>query len=379
MMEKPKQQIKSSKTKSAFQIMICGVFAAFVATILGLFGPILVNNVGKRTVQDFAEVPYGFTTSLPFIISGIVCGWFLGSIVIRFTEKFGKRWDKTDDSEKITWFVGGMLGFIVATFFITFLNQFPFEKWVVALFVFGIAILFSTFTIYALHSMRESLPWYRGKIRARRTGMKILDTNVIIDGRVYDVARSGFVEGNVYVPQFVLEELQYIADSHDGLRRQRGRRGLDILKLMQSEFEIEVGIHDHLAPEQGDGVDSRLVRLAIALGADLVTNDHNLNRVASLQDVKVLNINDLALSLRPNVLPQEHMEINIVREGNQIGQGVGYLEDGTMVIIENGRAHIGETLDVMVTQVIQTERGKLIFAEVEDIDPNKPRTTSRKH
>ncbi len=378
-MEKPKQQIKSSKTKSAFQIMICGVFAAFVATILGLFGPILVNNVGKRTVQDFAEVPYGFTTSLPFIISGIVCGWFLGSIVIRFTEKFGKRWDKTDDSEKITWFVGGMLGFIVATFFITFLNQFPFEKWVVALFVFGIAILFSTFTIYALHSMRESLPWYRGKIRARRTGMKILDTNVIIDGRVYDVARSGFVEGNVYVPQFVLEELQYIADSHDGLRRQRGRRGLDILKLMQSEFEIEVGIHDHLAPEQGDGVDSRLVRLAIALGADLVTNDHNLNRVASLQDVKVLNINDLALSLRPNVLPQEHMEINIVREGNQIGQGVGYLEDGTMVIIENGRAHIGETLDVMVTQVIQTERGKLIFAEVEDIDPNRPRTTPRKH
>jgi uncharacterized protein YacL len=378
-MEKPKQQIKSSKTKSVFQIIICGVFAAFVATILGLFGPILVNNVGKRTVQDFAEVPYGFTTSLPFIISGIVCGWFLGSIVIRFTEKFGKRWDKTDDSEKITWFVGGMLGFIVATFFITFLNQFPFEKWVVALFVFGIAILFSTFTIYALHSMRESLPWYRGKIRARRTGMKILDTNVIIDGRVYDVARSGFVEGNVYLPQFVLEELQYIADSHDNLRRQRGRRGLDILKLMQSEFEIEVGIHDHLAPEQGDGVDSRLVRLAIALGADLVTNDHNLNRVASLQDVKVLNINDLALSLRPNVLPQEHMEINIVREGNQVGQGVGYLEDGTMVIIENGRAHIGETLDVMVTQVIQTERGKLIFAEVEDNDPNKPRTTPRKH
>jgi len=378
-MEKPKQQIKSSKTKSAFQIMICGVFAAFVATILGLFGPILVNNVGKRTVQDFVEVPYGFTTSLPFIISGFVCGWFLGSIVIRFTEKFGKRWDKTDDSEKITWFVGGMLGFIVATFFITFLNQFPFEKWVVALFVFGIAVLFSTFTIYALHSMRESLPWYRGKIRARRTGMKILDTNVIIDGRVYDVARSGFVEGNVYVPQFVLEELQYIADSHDGLRRQRGRRGLDILKLMQSEFDIEVGIHDHLAPEQGDGVDSRLVRLAIALGADLVTNDHNLNRVASLQDVKVLNINDLALSLRPNVLPQEHMEINIVREGNQIGQGVGYLEDGTMVIIENGRAHIGETLDVMVTQVIQTERGKLIFAEVEDTEPHKPRTPPRKH
>ena len=378
-MEKPKQSRKSSKTKSAFQILICGVFAAFIATVLGLFGPIAVNNLGKRFVPDFVEVPSGFTTSLPFTISGIVCGWFIGSLLIRFTERFGNRWDRTDDSEKITWFVGGILGFIVATFFITFLNQFPLTKSVVALLVFGIAILFSTFTIYALHSMRESLPWYRGKIRARRTGLKILDTNVIIDGRVYDVARSGFIEGHVYVPQFVLEELQYIADSHDGLRRQRGRRGLDILKLMQTEFEIEVGIHDRLAPEQGDGVDSRLVRLAIALGGDLVTNDHNLNRVASLQDVKVLNINDLALSLRPNVLPQEHMEISIVREGNQIGQGVGYLEDGTMVIIENGRAHIGETHDVMVTQVIQTERGKLIFAEIETDEPPKSKIYPRKN
>ena len=381
MMEKPKQLTKSSKAKSAFQIIICGVFAAFTATVLGLFGPILVNELGKRFVADFVASQPGVGASLPFVISGIVCGWFLGSILIRATEKFGNRWDRTDDSEKITWFVGGMLGFIVATFFITFFNQFNFSKAVMALSVLGIAILFSTFTIYALHSMKESLPWYRGKIRARRTGLKILDTNVIIDGRVYDVARSGFIEGNVYVPQFVLEELQYIADSHDGLRRQRGRRGLDILKLMQSEFEIEVGIHDRLAPEQGDGVDARLVRLAIALGADLVTNDHNLNRVATLQDVRVLNINDLALSLRPNVLPQEHMEINIVREGNQIGQGVGYLEDGTMVIIENGRNHIGETLDVMVTQVIQTERGKLIFAEVEGEMPETPkgRTNIRKH
>jgi uncharacterized protein YacL len=211
--------------------------------------------------------------------------------------------------------------------------------------------------------------------------IKILDTNVIIDGRVYDVARVGFVEGQIYVPQFVLEELQYIADSHDSLRRQRGRRGLDILKLMQTEFNIEVGVHDRLAPDQGDGVDSRLVRLATALGGDLVTNDHNLNRVATLQDVRVLNINDLALSLRPNVLPQEHLDLNIVREGNQIGQGIGYLEDGTMVIVENGRAHIGETLEVMVTQVIQTERGKLIFAEVEgepvDGRARKPRRSAR--
>jgi uncharacterized protein YacL len=228
--------------------------------------------------------------------------------------------------------------------------------------------------------MKETLPWYRGKVKAKRTGMKILDTNVIIDGRVYDVAQSGFIEGQIYVPQFVLEELQYIADSHDPLRRQRGKRGLDILKLMQSEFNIEVGVHDRLAPEQSDGVDSRLVRLATAVGGDLVTNDHNLNRVATLQNVRVLNINDLALSLRPNVLPQESLILPIVREGNQHGQGVGYLEDGTMVIVENGREHIGETREVMVTQVIQTERGKLIFAEVEgpEVDNTHRRKSPKK-
>ena len=372
-MEKPKQTIKSSKTKSVFQIVIAGLFALFGATVLGMFGPIWVIEISRRFIPDYVPSTSQFWSTVPLVVAGFFAGWFLGTILIRMTEKFGDRWDRTDDSEKITWFVGVMIGMLVATFFITFISQFPIGKPTVALLVLGIAILFSTFTIYALHSMRESLPWYRGKVRARRTGLKILDTNVIIDGRVYDVARAGFIEGSVYVPQFVLEELQYIADSHDGLRRQRGRRGLDILKLMQTEFEIEVGIHDRLAPEQGDGVDARLVRLAIALGGDLVTNDHNLNRVATLQEVRVLNINDLALSLRPNVLPQEHMEINIVREGNQSGQGVGYLEDGTMVIIENGRRHIGETLDVIVTQVIQTERGKLIFAEVEDDEtPRKP-------
>jgi uncharacterized protein YacL len=292
----------------------------------------------------------------------------------------GQKWEKTDDSEKVTMFVGTVLGFVVATFFISLLNSFSLAKQVVALYVLGIGVLFTAFTIYALHTMKETLPWYRGKVKAKRTGMKILDTNVIIDGRVYDVAQSGFIEGQIYVPQFVLEELQYIADSHDPLRRQRGKRGLDILKLMQSEFNIEVGVHDRLAPEQSDGVDSRLVRLATAVGGDLVTNDHNLNRVATLQNVRVLNINDLALSLRPNVLPQESLILSIVREGNQHGQGVGYLEDGTMVIVENGREHIGETREVMVTQVIQTERGKLIFAEVEgpEVDNTHRRKSPKK-
>jgi uncharacterized protein YacL len=173
------------------------------------------------------------------------------------------------------------------------------------------------------------------------------------------------LEGDLYVPGFVLEELQYIADSHDPLRRQRGRRGLDVLKQLQADFPMEIRVHDKLAPDLADGVDARLVRLAKILGADIVTNDWNLNRVAGLQEIKVMNINDLALALRPNVLPQEMLTISMIREGSQPGQGVGYLDDGTMVVVANGFKHIGETLEVLVTQVIQTERGKMIFAEVE--------------
>jgi uncharacterized protein YacL len=216
--------------------------------------------------------------------------------------------------------------------------------------------------------MEEVLPWTKAGVRHRRSGIKLLDTNVIIDGRIYDVAKTGFLAGEMYVPGFVLDELQYIADSHDALRRQRGRRGLEVLRHMQSEFQMEVRIHDKLAPELGDGVDARLVRLAKSIGADIVTNDFNLRRVAELQDVHVLSLNDLALALRPNVLPQEKFDLLIIREGNQLGQGVGYLEDGTMVVVENGKNHVAETVSVVVTQVIQTERGKMIFGEVDTED-----------
>jgi uncharacterized protein YacL len=244
--------------------------------------------------------------------------------------------------------------------------------------ILAVTLGFVSVSIYALQSMEEILPWSRNRGKARRTGIKILDTNVIIDGRIYDVARAGFMEGEVYVPGFVLDELQYIADDHNGLRRQRGRRGLEVLKHLQAEFPLQVRIYDKFAPDPSEPVDARLVRLAKAIGADIVTNDFNLNRVAALQDVKVLNLNDLALALRPNVLPQESLNLTIIREGNQPGQGIGYLEDGTMVVVENGRQAIGETVEVLVTQVIQTERGKLIFGEIRednsiDFQMRKPR------
>ncbi|MFO0044557.1 MAG: PIN/TRAM domain-containing protein, partial [Armatimonadota bacterium] len=376
----PKKKPNQQQTTSLFQWAMLVVFSIFTTIPFVIFGPDVVNAIGKKIYDGYQPLPNTPANLIPLVLAGIIVGWFLSTLLIRIGTLLGKKWEKTDDSEKVTMFVGTVLGFVVATFFISLLSSFNLAKQVVALYVLGIGVLFTAFTIYALHTMKETLPWYRGKVKAKRTGMKILDTNVIIDGRVYDVAQSGFIEGQIYVPQFVLEELQYIADSHDPLRRQRGKRGLDILKLMQSEFNIEVGVHDRLAPEQSDGVDSRLVRLATAVGGDLVTNDHNLNRVATLQNVRVLNINDLALSLRPNVLPQESLILSIVREGNQHGQGVGYLEDGTMVIVENGREHIGETREVMVTQVIQTERGKLIFAEVEgpEVDNTHRRKSPKK-
>jgi uncharacterized protein YacL len=375
--KKKAPKVQNTKRRSAFQLLISVIFSIFCALLALEYGEALVRNIAGSVFAKSFPDPVNDVKTAPLVpalvAGGLIMGWFFATFLMRTVERLGQKWEKSEDSEKITSVVGIALGFIVATFFIGFLNALPILKPVVIGLVVGIGVLFTAISIYAMHTMKESLPWYRGKIRAKRTGIKILDTNVIIDGRVYDVAKTGFVEGVIYVPQFVLEELQYIADSHDALRRQRGKRGLDILKIMQGEFNIEVGIHDRLAPEQGDGVDSRLVRLATALGGDLVTNDHNLNRVATLQDVRVLNINDLALSLRPNVLPQEHLNLTIVREGNQAGQGVGYLDDGTMVIVENGRNHLNETHNVLVTQVIQTERGKLIFGEIEGEPVESPR------
>src|SRR5262249_21010627 len=151
------------------------------------------------------------------------------------------------------------------------------------LLVLALVIGLSAASLYVLRSMEDILPWQRGRKPGRKSGIKVLDTNVIIDGRVYDVARAGFLGGPLYVRQFVLEELQHIADHHDSLRRQRGRRGLDVLRHLQAETNLEVGTHDRMAPDIGDPVDARLVRLARALGADIVTNDFNLNRVAGLQ------------------------------------------------------------------------------------------------
>lgn len=191
---------------------------------------------------------------------------------------------------------------------------------------------------------------------------KVLDTSVIIDGRIADICKTGFVEGPLIIPGFVLEELRHIADSSDSLKRNRGRRGLDILNMIQRELEIEVQISEMDFPDVAE-VDSKLLKLAQFMNGKVVTNDYNLNKVAEFQGVPVLNINELANAVKPVVLPGEEMFVQVVKDGKESGQGLAYLDDGTMIVVEGGRKYIGKSIDVLVTSVLQTAAGRMIFAK----------------
>ena len=194
---------------------------------------------------------------------------------------------------------------------------------------------------------------------------KILDTSVIIDGRIADVCETGFVDGTLVIPQFVLKELQLVADSADSMKRNRGRRGLDILQKIQKMSGVEVSISDLDFPDVRE-VDLKLIELARALQGKIVTNDFNLNKVAQLRGVDVLNVNELANSLKPVVLPGEVMKVFILKEGKEYNQGVAYLDDGTMVVVDNARRMISKTIDIVVTSVLQTTAGKMIFGRYID-------------
>ena len=213
----------------------------------------------------------------------------------------------------------------------------------------------------------------RGGRRERVGERVLLDTSVIIDGRIADVVRAGFLRGTLVVPRFILAELQFFADSGDGTRRERGRRGLEMLAKMQKESTVSIALDDE--DPIGDGADGKLVALARARHIAIVTNDYGLNRVAELHGVTVLNVNDLAKAVRPVVLPGEEIHVRVIQEGKEAGQGVGYLEDGTMIVVENGARSVGNEVPVTVMRVLQTVGGRMIFAQPrgELPDPRRPR------
>jgi uncharacterized protein YacL len=210
------------------------------------------------------------------------------------------------------------------------------------------------------------IPYVRFRRQDERADAVILDTSAIVDGRVVDIMKSSFVEARLVVPRFVLRELQLIADSSDAIKRQRGRRGLEILRLIQSESRFNLVIHEEDFPDVRD-VDAKLLRLAKVLEARVVTVDFNLNRVAQLQGIKVLNVNELANALRAVVLPGETIDVKPIKEGKEHNQAVAYLEDGTMVVVEDARRLIGQTLRATVTSVLQTQAGRMVFARPETV------------
>jgi uncharacterized protein YacL len=208
------------------------------------------------------------------------------------------------------------------------------------------------------------IPYVRLRRQDQSEETVVLDTSVIIDGRIVDIMKTKFLDGSIVIPKFVLKELQQIADSTDPMKRQRGRRGLDILHILQKEMGQEIKFGEEDFPETNE-VDAKLVKLAKFLEAKILTVDFNLNRVASLQGIKVLNINELSNALKPVVFPGEQMQIKLIKEGKEHNQAVGYLEDGTMVVVEEARRFIGQELRVIVTSVLQTQAGKMIFTKME--------------
>ena len=202
---------------------------------------------------------------------------------------------------------------------------------------------------------------------------KILDTSAIIDGRIRDIIDAGFIEGTIVVPRFILKELQNVADSADVLRRTKGRRGLDILKAMQEDStNVDLEIIDD-DPQDVHDVDGKLLALARQYGAKILTTDYNLNKVAQIEGIGVLNVNDLANALKPAALPDENIEVKIVKEGKEADQGVGYLDDGTMIVVDGGRNYVGRRVSVVVTSVLQTAAGRMIFTKLGQVLPEQTR------
>lgn len=302
------------------------------------------------------------------------CTTYMGMWLARSTSQL----ERISAADKAASVVGIVLGMAIAALLswfalppALFQNQWIIV-WVIRLLIMMICCaLCLTLTLGMKDEMVRAFPSIKAfndhaELEPGRLQGKLVDTNVIIDGRLSAVVSSGFLEGPIYIPGFVLNELQFIADSPDELRRARGRRGLDVLNEVRQQSKVAVSVYDKYDPsiDRLNTVDEKLVALAQSINAAIVTNDFNLNKVAGIRGVTVLNVNELATALKPVVLPGEELTVEIVKEGREDHQGVGYLPDGTMVVVQNGRSHIGESLHVVITSTLQTAQGKMIFADV---------------
>lgn len=269
--------------------------------------------------------------------------------------------------------IGGIIGISLANLLTRsfllpdFLHAYPLAIYIQHSIVFILGLVGILIGVKRIHHVDIKSIRHFFAVNPASKNYKILDTSVIIDGRIADISETGFLEGTLIIPQFILKELQHIADSPDPIKRNRGRRGLEILHKIQKRVDVQVEIHDRDFPKIKE-IDAKLVELGKHLQAKLITNDFNLNKVAELQGVSVLNVNELANALKPVVLPGEVIEVQVLKEGKEYGQGIAYLDDGTMIVIDHARKLIGKSVSVSVTSVLQTTAGRMIFGQLASKD-----------
>lgn len=300
------------------------------------------------------------------MLAGVALGGLLTPwLTIKPIQFLRQRIRKLPAQELFAIIIGLILGLIVAVLLSPILANLPSPFGEILPFV--AALLFAYLGVAVMLMRRRDLfalvgSRFAGETTPAEERPVLLDTSVIIDGRIADIGQTGFIQGTMLVPRFVLNELQHIADSADTLRRNRGRRGLDMLNRLKEESVVPVRITDMDIPEAHD-VDDKLIMLAKNLRCAIVTNDYNMNRVAQLQGVLVLNINELANAVKSVLLPGETIPVKVIQEGKELGQGVGYLDDGTMIVVEGGRPYISQTIPVLVKKVLQKTEGRLVFAQ----------------
>lgn len=338
--------------------------------IVRLLGMILLGVAGWQLGEYLAGTAppeYYLRYVVVLMLAGVALGGLLAPYVtVKPIQLIRRRIRQLPAQELFAIIVGLIMGLIVAALMSPVLANLPspfgdFLPFLAAL-IFGYlgmaVMMMRQGDIFAVLGSRFS-----GEGPTEREDRPVLlDTSVIIDGRIADISQTGFISGTMLVPRFVLNELQHIADSPDALRRNRGRRGLDMLNRLKEESVVPVRITDMDAPEAHE-VDDKLIQLAKTLRCPIVTNDYNMNRVAQLQGVLVLNINELANAVKSALLPGETITVKIIQAGKELGQGVGYLDDGTMIVIEEGRPYIGQTIPVLVKKVLQKTEGRLVFAQ----------------
>ena len=351
-----------------------------ISSIMGIaigyiVGKVLITLGIRQGIKVFVEPLYTGLILLIVILIFAIIFYFLSSFIYKGIIAIIDGFERNIQKLTVTEFLFGTLGLLVGLVFATLIGV-PISRihFVIGPILFilidligalvGIKIfikrkddILNLLTSIKKNGIRDKKNKHNEKICP-----KILDTSVIIDGRIFDICQTGFVEGPLVIPGFVLNELRHISDSADGLKRNRGRRGLDILNKIQKELSIETQIYEEDFPEIAE-VDAKLLKLAQVLNGKVVTNDFNLNKVAEFQGVPVLNINELANAIKPVLLPGEEMKVVVMKDGKEASQGIAYLDDGTMIDVEGGRKFISEEIMVVVTSVLQTAAGRMIFAK----------------